>query len=285
MDTSFHKIGLVLLAMTAFRERPMVYHPSFVWSIWFPHVVALFGKIPDCPSMLENLALRFLESLIAIVPEESLVHETAFHDTSEAHLELFHILSNQLMSRIQTNEDSDKEEEDFKMRSQRTVGLIKALLTRFTTVSQVKIVEKVMENCSTPGLQARFLDLLRPLILISDSQTENLLWKLLMSILDDMFQKYWDRKEQILIDIDTLINRDVEISVGAITMIQMWVLAKGKRNFDDKNAISEDLRGFSAALQKLLDRWTKDVSLAPKLHYRLFLLDISLQNTCHSLLN
>jgi hypothetical protein len=73
--------------------------------------------------------------------------------------------------------------------------------------------------------------------------------------------------------------------VGAITMIQMWVLAKGKQIFDNKQEISEDLRGFSAALQKLLDRWTKDVSLAPKLHYRLFLLDISLQNTCDSLLN
>merc|ERR1711935_919820 len=107
--------------------------------------------------------------------------------------------------------------------------------------SQVKIVEQVIQNCSNPGLQARFLDLLRPLILIPDIDTEKLLWSLLMSIVDDMFKTYWDQKEQILINIDLLINRDVEISVGAITMIQMWSLVDEKEFFVDRNAIAENL--------------------------------------------
>jgi len=295
MDTSFHKIGLGLLAMKAFQERPMVYHPNFVWTIWFPHVVVLFSKSADCPSLLQNSTSRFLESLIIIVPEESLVLERTICGTPDAHLELFHLLSNQLVCRIQKtsyieegkNDEGTNnyfhEEAEFKTRSQRTVELIKALVTRFTSTSQVKIVEKVMENCSIPGLQARFLDLLRPLILIPDIQTEKLLWTLLISILDDLFKKYWNRKEQILIDMDVLINRDLEISVGAITMIQMWSLIKEKEFPDDRKAIGENLQGFRFSLQKMVGRWSEDSSLAPKLHYRVFLLDNALQSTCESL--
>ena len=185
------------------------------------------------------------------------------------------------------DEDSNTsfdEEAEFNTRSQRTVGLIKALLSRFTTASQVQIVEKVIQNCPTPGLQARFLDLLRPLISILDIQTEKMLWALLMSILDDyLFKKYWNRKEQILVDIDALINRDVEISVGAITMIQMWSLVEEKEFPEDRKTIKENFRGFRVALQKLLGRWSEDASLSPKLHYRLFLLDSALENTCESL--
>jgi len=295
MDTSFHKTGLGLLAMKAFQERPMVYHPNYIWTIWFPHVVVLFSKSVDFPSLLQNWPSRFLESLIEIVPEESLLLERTIFGISDALFEIFHLLSNQLMSRIQNTRDIEEgkshleanssvdEDANFKMRSQRTVGLIKALLTRFTPASQVKIVEQVIQSCSNPGLQARFLDLLRPLILIPDIETEKLLWSLLMSIVDDLFKNYWDQKEQILINIDLLINRDVEISVGAITMIQMWSLVDEKEFFDDRKAIAENLRGFRFALQKLLCRWSEDTSVAPKLHYRLFLLDIGLQNTTESL--
>ena len=303
MDTSFHNTGLGLLAMKAFQERPMVYHPNFVWTIWCPHVVVLFSSSSaECGSLVLNSAFRFLESLIVIVPEESLVlaERTICGTPYDAHyLELFHLLSNQLMARIQkpmyieeeakNNDKEDPnnsfdEEAEFNIRSQRTVGLIKALLSRFTTASQVQIVEKVIQNCPTPGLQARFLDLLRPLISIPDSQTEKLLWALLTSILDEyLFKKYWNRKEQILIDIDALINRDVEISVGAVTMIQMWSLVEGKEFPEDRRTVEENLQGFRVALQKLLGRWSEDASLCPKLHYRLFLLDSALENTCESL--
>jgi len=299
MDTSINEIGLGLLAMKAFQERHIgVYHPNFIWTVWFPHVIVLFKKSGDCPSMLEHPSSLFLESLVRMVPERSLVAERIIHGKPDAPLELFHLLSNRLMTRIpktsdieEGKEDEDREEAnislneeaEFRMRSQRTVGIIKALLGRFTPVNQVQIVEKLIHNCSTPGLQARFLDLLRPVILIPDPQTEKLLWNLLMSIINDLFKKYWDRKEQVLIDVDVLINQDVEVSVGAITMIQMWSLAEGKELPVGEKGIGDELRGFHDALQKLLDRWSSkddDSSLsAPQLHYRLFLLDSAIQCT------
>ena len=293
MDTSFDDTGMGLLAMKAFQERPLVYDPRYIWTIWCPHVAVVFHKSAEYPSILQNLAFQFLESLVDILEKESLVPENIRYSTPDADLELFHLLSHQLMSLVKTKSieegdgeqsDSMDEETEFNERSQRTVALIKALLTRFTTTSQVQIIEKVIQTCSSPGLKARFLDLLRPLILTSDTETDRLLWDFLISIVEDLFQKFWNRQQQVLVNIDDLIGRDVEISVGAITMIQMWSLSEGKALHEDRKAIGENLEGFRVALQKLLERWSKDSSSAPEFHYRLFLLDIALQNTCESLL-
>jgi len=293
IDTSVNEVGLALLAMKAFQERPIVYHPNFVWKVWLPYVIVLFRMSGDCPSMLEQPTSHFLESLVLIVPQKSLVVEKVIHGNPDGPIELFLSLSNRLISRVQTNhavEVTTKEEEpatrtslidvesEFKLRSQRTVGLIKALLSRFTTVCQVQIVKKLLQDCSTPGLQSRFLDLLRPVILIADHEAEKLLWELLVSIINDLFKKYWDRKEQNVVDLDVLINRDVEISVGAITMIQMWSMVEGKEIPANGKEIGDDLRGFHAAVKKLLNRWSENASLAPKLHYRLFLLDNAIEN-------
>ena len=104
-----------------------------------------------------------------------------------------------------------------------------------------------------------------------------------MSLSDDLFTNYLDVKEQVLIDVDVLISRDVEISVGAITMIQMWSLVEGKVLPIDQKAMDK-LRAFRVALQKSIDRWSEDSSLAPKFHYRLFLLDSALHNTYNSII-
>jgi len=298
MDTSVHEKGLGLLAMKAFQERPMVYHPNYAWTIWFPHVVEVFNNSTGFPCLLQESSYRFLESLLEFIPENSLVQETAIFEKSEKHLELFHSLSNQLITRMETTSYTDegkiheeakepvlKEEDQFKMLSQHTVRLIKTLLTRFTTASQVKIVEKLMKNSSMPGFQARFLDLLRPLVSVHDIETKKLLWMFLMSILDDLFKKYWNRKDETLVDVDVLINRDVEIAIGAITMIQMWSLAKQEATLSGQKELADKLRSFHTALQTLLTDWSEDASLAPNFHYRLFLLDSALQNAYNSLKN
>jgi len=295
MDTSFSETGLGLLAMKAFKERPLVYHPNFVWTIWFPYVIVLFRKSSECPYVLQNVTTQYLEHLVLVVPKQSLVLEKTICGKDYPPLELFHLLSNLLIAGVQKPNDTEQgkdtesvqnteeEEYEFQMRSQRTVRLIKALLSRFTTVSQVQIVEKMVRNSSSPALQARFLDLLRPLIKIPDFETEKLLWNLLMSLSDDLFTNYLDVKEQVLIDVDVLISRDVEISVGAITMIQMWSLVEGKVLPIDQKAMDK-LRAFRVALQKSIDRWSEDSSLAPKFHYRLFLLDSALHNTYNSII-
>ncbi|VEU37674.1 unnamed protein product [Pseudo-nitzschia multistriata] len=289
MDTSINDVGLALLAMKAFQERPKVYRPNFVWKVWFPHVVALFRKSGECPVILEHSTSLFLESLVQMVRENSLVAEKVVHRQPDAPVELFILLSNRLMSRAQTNPSGSGKEEtrtashideegQFKMRSQRTVGLIKELLNRFTAVSRVHIVKKFLQQCPTPGLQARFLDLLRPLILTSDIQAKKLLSELLLSIVDNLFNKHWDRKKQNLIGIDLLIDRSVEISIGAITMIQMWCMVHENEFMADLIGIGYDLQGFHAAMKKQLKWWLENPSDAPKSHFRLFLLDNAIES-------
>ncbi len=297
MDTSFHEIGLGQLAIKAFEERPKVYHPSYLWAIWSPHAALIFRNVGQYPLIQRELAYRFLESLVGIVQMESILPDEIQRISGQGvHVELFNSLSNQLMARVKNTkivgEQSDVKEDDasvgeedaFNLHSQRTVRLIKTLLTRFTTASQVQIIEKVIQDSSSPGLKALFLDLLRPLTLISDAQTEQLLWELLLSIVENLFQKYWNRQEQMLIEASNLIDQDVEISVGAITMIQMWSLAKGKKFNDDRMEFRADLQGFHDALQKQIGSWSENSSIAPEHHYRLFLLDSALENTCQSLM-
>jgi hypothetical protein len=369
MDTSINEAGLALLAMKAFHHnhRPMVYHPRYIWIVWFPHLIVLLKKSQDSsPSavLLENESISFLQSLIQLMPEQSLVfdEERIIYDESDASsLEIFHLLSNRLTARIskttitslttteEEGENKEKEhslsllpsndngEVEFKLRSQQIVGLIKALLDRFTTISQVQIVEKLTQNDSSipPGLQARFLDLLRPIIiLISSSQDDDgdpddetaddtaqvrvLLWNLLMSIINNnLFKKYWNKKEQTLINVDDLINYDVEIAIGAITMIQMWssstVKKNGKKilpappavktkiNDDDDGDdegndrsnnngnninignIGDELEGFYYVLKKQLNHWSENTNMAPHHHYRLFLLDSAISHTLNTI--
>ena len=297
MDTSFHEVGLGQLAIEAFRDRPMVYHPSFLWAVWSPHAALLFRNTGQYPLIQQELAYRFLESLAEIVQKESILPEKTRRISGQSvHLELFSLLSDQLMARVKSTKIAGEESEDqgmetsvseevaFNLQSQRTVRLMKTLLTRFTTESQVQIIEKVIQDSSSPGLKARFLDLLRPLTLISEPRTEKLLWELLLSIVENLFQKYWNREEKMLIEVPNLIDQDVEVSVGAITMIQMWSLAKGQQFNDDRVEFRENLQGFRVALQKQLESWSEDTSIAPEHHYRLFLLDSALENTLESLM-
>ena len=370
MDTSISGVGLALLAMKAFhyKKRPMVYHPRYIWIVWFPHLIALLKKSSESSSspsvvLLENESISFLQSLIQIIPEQFLVleEERKIYDESDASsLELFHLLSNRLTARISKttttsltateeedeNEEKEhssfslsssnnKEEVEFKLRSQYIVGLIKNLLDRFTTISRVQIVDKLTQNNSSipPGLQARFLDLLRPIIiLISSSQEDDdddddddnetddddalrvLLWNLLMSIINNnLFKKYWNKTEQTLINVDDLINYDVEITIGAITMIQMWSSSTVKKNgrkflpaYDDEGNndrsnynnnnenninignIGDELQGFYNVLKKQLNYWsenndTNNNVVVPHHHYRLFLLDSAISHTINTI--
>ena len=88
----------------------------------------------------------------------------------------------------------------------------------------------------------------------------------------------------MLIEAPNLIDQDVEVSVGAITMIQMWSLAKGKQFNNDRIEFRENLQGFRVALQKQLESWSENSSIAPEHHYRLFLLDSALEKTLESLM-
>jgi len=127
-----------------------------------------------------------------------------------------------------------------------------------------------------------------------------------MSVINcDLFNKYWNRTEQTLINVEDLINRDVELTVGAITMIQLWasIIKKGNKKLPENGNnnginIGEELQGFHNALKKQLKYWSEndtnnnatenggndDAHVVPNDHYRLFLLDNAIGNTLNSII-
>ena len=320
MNTSVNEVGFALLAMQAFRhkQRPMVYHPSYIWIVWLNHVIVLLEKSRDCyPSrVLENEALSFLQDLVHIIPEQSLLleEEELIYDKPGTSLELFHLLSQQLTIRVpntsvdetESNEEGivnsnpHDDETKFNLHSKQTVTLIRDILNLFTLLNQVKIVKKLIaQNDSSaipPYLQARFLDLLRPIIVISsqkrlDPETNTQLWNLIVLVIkNNLFNKYWNTQEQTLVNVEDLINVDVELAVGAVTMVQLWTATSNittdkEFHLDMREAIGKDLEMFHHALIKQLKYWSEECDpndRAPS-HYRLFLLDSAIFNTLHAL--
>jgi len=191
---------------------------------------------------------------------------------------MIQMLSDRMMSRRTSKESATPEEEmEYRKRVDRIVQLIKDLLNRYEVTSQVQIVEQLIHDCPNPGLRARYLDLLRPLMF--ETNCEKQLWDLLSTCIDDMI-KHWDQSNQSIKNIDDLIE-NVELSVSALTMIQKWSLVKdGELPMIIRNRNMKDsLQGFHGALQQMLHRWSTDSVVAPpENHYRLFLLDSAAQN-------
>jgi hypothetical protein len=288
MDTSWRGNEISLLAAVAFHESPLVYDPTYVWTIWFPHVAILLRA----SSSLEDWQLRFLQRLVEVTPEHSL--SVGQHNLEKARpdspLEVFQLLSNRMMVRQPTTMVAIEDEAhgrslpplkeqhimEFRKRTERFVRLMKGLLSRYATACQVHIVQRLIRDCPNPGLQARFLDLLRP-ILFDPACREGLV-ALLMSVLDEHLWRYWDEARQEMVTVDELIQ-NVEMSVGALTMIQLWgMVGQGTLPLAFKG-LQDTMTGLHETLRKQLDVWSTPSPTAtqpPEEYHRLFLLDSSL---------
>ena len=262
MTTDWNDLGLSLLAHTAFIGRPLPYDPSFVWYVWFPHVTILFKKVGDYPKLLSNIPLTFLESLLQVVPDQSLTldienpNDESFHERPDAPLEVFQLLSDQMISygsRISSVDDELR----YKKHVEYIAGLVTSLMNRYRPVSQVQIVEKLIHDCPNPGLQARFLDLIRPILF--DDSCEKEVWKLLNKLIKDLF-KYISNEDNsnLLIAVDDLIS-NLELYVSAITMVQRWMMVRGGGTIPaEMGGIRVSLKGFQDALQNTLEKWSTD---------------------------
>lgn len=271
MDTRWNDLGISLLALVYFDNRPMVYTPNYTWKVWFPHVSILF-KTTGAYSSLEHLPLVLLNSLFGIVPSQSLPTISSSSTKPDAPFETFQLLSNRLLPRQANDTTLSKEQElESSMRSQRIVTLLKSLLTRYQPINQVNIIKKLVHDCPHPGLQAKFLDLLRPVLF--DEEAHDVFWTYLNSFVRKLMG-HLDSAKGCLVGVDDLVQ-EVEIYVGAITMIQLWGMVKGKL---PKRIKGPCLGSFHETLKTMLGSWTTDShSTPPDNYYRLFLLEAALE--------
>jgi hypothetical protein len=273
MDTAWDELGISLLALMAFDTRPLVIAPNFIWRVWFPHVLILFHATSDLP-LLQHLPLSLLDNLLQVMPEMSLPPSQTNSKKPDSPLETFQQLSNRIMvyrADDDEEEDMNKQKLETQKNTDTIVNLMKLLLSRYQPVNQVKIIRKLVHDCPHPGLQAKFMDLLRAVIFLPGASEA--LWSYIGNFVKDLVG-HIDMEKEVLIHVNRLVEK-VEIYVGAITMIQLWCMVKSKL---PKKIRGHSLRAFSKVLKIMLGRWMTDaMSMPPDDYYRLFLLDGALQ--------
>jgi len=274
MDTSWDETGISLLALMAFDDRPLTFTPTFTWDTWFPHVAILF-KAANEYAFLEGLPFLLLEKLFRVVPEKSLPTVSSASKKVEAPYETFQLLSNRIMLKSQkkgAKKKSKKELElETKTRSERIAALMKSLLSRYPAVNQIKIVRKLVHDCPHPGLQAKFMDLLRPVIF--EEECAEALWSYIGSFVKDLLSHVDEGKNELFNSSDLI--EKVEIYVGAITMIQLWCMVKGRL---PKKIKGTPLGKFYKILKKSIATWmTDEHAMPPDDYYRLYLLEGALE--------
>ena len=273
MDTAWDELGISLLALMAFDTRPLVIAPNFTWRVWFPHVLILFHATSSLP-LLQHLPLSLLDNLLRVIPEKSLPPSQTNSKKPDSPLEIFQQLSNRI---IVYREDDDEEEDtnnrelESQKNTETVVNLMKILLSRYQPVNQVKIIRKLVHDCPHPGLQAKFMDLLRAVIFLPEASEA--LWSYIGYFVKELVG-HIDMEQEVLIHVNRLVQK-VEIYVGAITMIQLWCMVESKL---PKKIRGQSLRDFNKVLKLMLGRWMTDSTyMPPDDYYRLFLLDGALQ--------
>lgn len=278
MDTSWNPKGISMLAVMAFDDRPQTFTPNYTWNTWFPHVAILFKTSAE-HHFLDSIPLLLLDNLIKFVPEKSLPTVSSAATTIDAPYETFQLLSNRMMVKPPKKSKLCKKQVELesKARSERIVGLMKSLLSRYPSINQIKIVRKLVHDCPHPGLQAKFMDLLRPVVF--EEECAEALWSYIGSFIKDLEGHVAKHRDE-LFNINDLINK-VELYVGAITMIQLWCMVKGKL---PKKIKGSPLGKFYKILKRSIAAWMSDQNtMPPDEYYRLYLLEGALHQVVQTL--
>lgn len=277
MDTSWSSTSVAMTAAVAFQERALVYHPEFMWKLWFPITTQLFKECRSYPKLLSKLSMKLLQSLLSIVPIQSLaladvaVSDKSFHQRPDAPLEVMQMLSDQMII-----PPANSNEAECRIHVQSIAGIIQSLLDKYKPQCQVQIIDKLAHDCPNPGLQARFLDMLRPILFVEECQKS--LAKLLNHQIDSLLQQHLDQLSKQVINVEDLME-NVEIYASTIGLVQKWSMGSDKNGSREGiNDMLSKLQGFHATLQQLLDQWSSESPdfHPPENHFRLLLLDSAL---------
>lgn len=275
METRWNDLGLSMLAFVGLDNRSQKLQPVETWKVWFPHVSTILVTVVDPAQDL--LPFLFIDKLLEIVPAKAVSSFTPVVKTPDSPLVTLQVLSNRILAPSRPNMSLEQKRK-IRNQSDRIVCLMKALLDRYVTVQQVAIVKQLVIDCPHPGLKAKFLDFLRPVILEQENtDTGNLFWKYIGTFIEALVDNHLEHGRETLVNVDYLIE-NVEVPVGAVTMIELFVLAE-KRLPLAVQELEGSIRSFHNVLEKSTQKWMNDAStVAPENCYRLNLLVGSLHH-------
>ena len=193
IDTSWNELGMAILAVQAWQERPLVYRPCYQWNLWFPHVANLMN--PDLhpnsntPSLWIRRGIELLHDLLPLVPDRTLSLSHSFSiatmttsiskttpspSSSPRRLPphhpvgTFQLLLNSIVASASSTPPPSSSSSTNAMQLPPTMELVQLcrdLLAKYTPTSQVELIlEHLLPSCPHPGLRPKLLDLLRPLV-------------------------------------------------------------------------------------------------------------------------
>jgi hypothetical protein len=150
MSTTWDDLGVALLALRGFDDRPQGFSPSQTWKVWFPHVKNLLKSF-EADQVNNAVPLEFLDHLLQAIPVKSI---STFHNdikTPDSPLETFQLLANRILVQPNRSNASQEENRNAKAKTNRIVSLMKSLLDRYEAQKMIEIIEQLLNDCPHPG--------------------------------------------------------------------------------------------------------------------------------------
>jgi hypothetical protein len=302
VETVWADVGVAILVAVGLqteRCRPGVWSPAHVWRMGFPHVATLLNANDNDSDdndnnendggglYIQSLGFQLLDTLLRIVPDQSL--RTPLQAVAESSIQAvdspigtLQLISNRIVASAADGKHSvNKARHEPLPDATREFELMKELVGKYQPVHQVAIVRELVEYCPHPGLKPKLLDILR--VCVSwGNETKGLshVWSYLDTLVDNLQENVdvSNPSGPVLRDVTTLID-GVEVYVSALSLVHLWVLLKKKGLGIDN--LSSRLTSIHVAVKATLTRWSNDdcTDTLPQQHFRLHLLESSLENT------
>jgi hypothetical protein len=269
MVTSWSAKGLARLAWDCWKKpSSLTSTPEKKWNDFFPHVPNLL--VEDDHS---HAGLELLQHLLSILPSQSLVEWQAVPTNPIGTIQLLcnHLV---LASQQRRRESQQLQQKQFAI-GVLSANLMQSLVERYVPVSQVEMIDHLLQDCPYPGLQPKLLDLLRPLVRDSSCCPE--LWSLVQTrYLQDMLEQHvttgQNARRQQVSGLNDLLDK-VEIYVSATSLVELhWMLWGSWPIGVEVSTFDTMLKAISSTTAEQ----TNDDERPPEFH-RLFLLQSTLE--------
>jgi hypothetical protein len=298
VETVWDHVGVAILVAVGLQAvdnsmRPFVWSPVYIWRMGFPHVAILLNSNDndngdddgDDAVCIQALGFQLLDTLLHIVPNQALTAPTHYASESsrapDSPIGTLQLVSNRIVA--SASAAANRKVSQSLPDATRAFQLMKELVGKYKACDQVAIVRQLVHDCPHPGLKPKFLDILRVFVSWGD-ETEGLsdVWSYLDTLVQNLQESIDTTNPSsgpVLRDATTLID-GVEVYVSALSLMHLWILVK-KTALGIHN-LSSRLSSIHVAVKTTLSRWADDDCAAmppPEQHFRLHLLESSLQNT------
>jgi len=279
VSMEWDSLGVAYLAYLLWSNRCQSFSSDYTWRLWFPHVTELLNSSSESGEFSCGCqkGISLLRSLLALCNDCSFPSEIVpcVQSSPTSPLGLFNLLSNILVAASQPDIDPTKHQLP---PSGDTYNFMRQLLVNYQPTEQVRLVSRLVLTCPHLTLKPKLVDLLRLTVAKGDPMANAAILEFVEEdILTHLFKEHLHGDS--VTNVETLID-SVEIYNSGIALVKLTV-----RDGKSQSAIPicDKLRSFHAAFAKLMSDWKRNPALVSEEGFRLYLLEIILNETMVSI--